>query len=97
MTIYASENDKALKTSQTVNNGVPRLGQAGEHVYLSDGIETIDSSDVGVSVLSLNHSEYAENLEFISELIGVIDGKQTESRPGLKRREEYWYLIPATD
>ena len=97
VTIYASENDKALKTSQTVNNGVPRLGQAGEHVYISDGIETIDSSDVGVSVLSLNHSEYAENLEFISELIGVIDGTQIESRPGLKRREEYWYLIPAAD
>ena len=96
VTIYASNNDKALGVSEPVNNGVPRLGQAGDHIYVSNSFDTIDSSDVGASVLSLNHSEYAENLEFLLELDGVIDGKQAESRPGLQRRQQYWYLVPAS-
>ncbi|MDM3872560.1 alpha/beta hydrolase [Porticoccus sp. W117] len=95
ISIYASKNDKALGISRPINNGTPRLGQAGKHLYISDGFETIDSSDVGVSFLRLNHSSYAENLEFILELSNVIDGKKADSRPGLKKKEGYWYLIPA--
>ena len=97
VTIYASENDRALGLSRPVNNGIPRLGQAGDHIYVADGFDTIDSSDVGVSLFSLNHSEYAENLEFLWELTGVIDGKPAGLRPGLKRRKEYWYLVSAAD
>lgn len=97
VTIYASENDRALGLSRPVNNGIPRLGQAGDHIYVADDFDTIDSSDVGVSLFSLNHSEYAENLEFLWELTGVIDGKPAGSCPGLKRRKEYWYLVSAAD
>jgi esterase/lipase superfamily enzyme len=95
VTIYASENDKALGISEPVNNDVPRLGQAGAHLYVSERIDTIDSSDVGVSFLSLNHSAYAENLEFLLELAAVIDGKPSEARLGLEWRQDHWYLVPA--
>ena len=94
VTIYASENDGALAISNPVNNGVPRLGQAGEHLYIADGFETIDSSDIGMSFFSLNHSEYAENVEFLHELNDVIEGKPAELRPGLVKRDRHWYLVP---
>lgn len=94
VTIYASENDNALGISKPVNNGEPRLGQAGEYLFVRTGFDTVDSSDVGLSFFSLNHSEYAENIEFIHELVGVIDGKPAQYRPGITKRDDHWYLYP---
>lgn len=96
VTIYASENDKALGLSQSVNYGVPRLGQAGPSIYVEEGFDTVDASDVGVSFLHLNHSAYAENLVFLYELIGVLDGKEPSRRAGLEEIEgrRFWYLFP---
>ena len=96
VTIYASKNDKALGISQKVNHGVCRLGQAGAQIYVDPCFDTVDASDVGISILSLNHSSYAESLEFIHEITGVIDGKKASQRPGIEEipDQNYWYLFP---
>lgn len=96
VTLYASENDKALGISQPVNNGVPRLGQAGSNIFVDREFDTVDASDVGVSLLHLNHSTYAENLLFIHEINDVLDGKDITRRSGVEevKDKNYWYLFP---
>ena len=85
-TLYASSNDKALKTSKEVHGGYPRAGDAGEDLIILPGIDTIDASAVDSSLLGLGHSYFAEAgsvLRDIKELVGL-------SKPASQRT----YLLP---
>jgi len=46
LTLYASTNDTPLLFSQTLH-GHPRLGQAGEHLTVIEGMQTVDVSGLG--------------------------------------------------
>jgi len=46
VSLYASTNDTPLLVSRTLH-GYPRLGQAGPHLTVIDGMETIDVSGLG--------------------------------------------------
>ena len=55
-TLYASENDVALKSSRILH-GAPRAGLAGEAIVVLPGIDTIDMSAVEADLLG--HSYFA--------------------------------------
>jgi len=54
LTLYASSNDKALLASKKVN-GFHRAGESGEGLVVIQGVDTIDVSDIDLSILGHNY------------------------------------------
>jgi len=48
-TLYTSDKDKALGYSDSVRGGRPRLGQAGKSLFVSEGLDTIEASNIPAS------------------------------------------------
>jgi esterase/lipase superfamily enzyme len=95
ITLYVSENDKALALSQDVH-GYPRLGQAGEHLSVLEGIETIDISLSGTRRLS-GHIYHLFNPAVIKDLTRLLaTGDPASQRPGLEAAslncQPFWRL-----
>jgi esterase/lipase superfamily enzyme len=98
ITIYLSENDKALKLSQEVH-GYPRLGQAGEELTIFEEVESIDISAISLRRFS-GHIYHLFNPEVIDDLTELLTtGKSAEHRSRLTATEKgglrYWLLQPA--
>jgi esterase/lipase superfamily enzyme len=96
-TLYASENDKALRASHEAH-GYPLLGEAGEHLTVLSGIETIDVSPAGKRRFSghiyhLYHPVVAADLQML-----LNTGRHAEKRANLRRAKHqgvtYWRLDP---
>jgi pimeloyl-ACP methyl ester carboxylesterase len=95
VTIYASDYDGPLRVSEEVH-GAPRLGQAGEHLTLYDGVETIDISNAP------RRDIYGHNYHYFNGRIAgdmqilLSTGARAGLRPGLmeKRRagRTYWEM-----
>lgn len=95
VTIYVSENDKALKLSQEVH-GYPRLGQGGEQLTIFEEVESIDISAIGVRRFS-GHIYHLFNPEVIDDLTELLrTGKPAAERTRLKAAQKeglhYWLL-----
>ena len=95
-TLYASSNDKALQTSREVHGGYPRAGDAGEHLIILPGIDTIDAS--GVDTSFLGHSYFAEAgsiLRDIKELVGLSKpaAQRTFLLPKKRRVDKQTYFV----
>lgn len=105
VTIYASDGDQALACSRKFHSN-RRLGEAGQDIFVSQGIETIDASGVGPSAnsswfpCSAGHSYLMRNARvqadlqtlFLSELPpGSRHGLIPKERGGLP----YWVFRPA--
>lgn len=96
-TLYTSENDRALRASHEAH-GYPRLGEAGEHLTVLAGIETIDVSPVGKRRFSghiyhLYHPAVAADLQIL-----LNTGRPADGRANLQRAKHqgvsYWLLEP---
>jgi len=86
VTLYASENDFALKTSAAMH-GAPRAGMAGESIIIVDGLDTIDFSAVDADVLG--HAYFATNAGAIYDLFRLLwKGDPPEQRCGVKSSSE---------
>jgi esterase/lipase superfamily enzyme len=95
ITLYASSEDAPLKLSRQLS-GYPRLGQAGEHLTVAPGMETIDVSAAGRYQFTGHeyfyyHPLVAADLEtLLSERAGAA------RRPGLRPLERdgqvYWQI-----
>ncbi len=82
ITLYVSENDKALALSHEVH-GYPRLGEAGDNLTVIEGIETIDISPSGTRRLS-GHIYHLFNPAVVKDLTKLIEtGEPASQRPGL--------------
>ncbi|MCG6929080.1 MAG: alpha/beta fold hydrolase [Desulfofustis sp.] len=97
ITVYVSENDKALKLSQEVH-GYPRLGQAGEELTIFEQVETIDISGISLRRFS-GHIYHLFNPEVINDLTELLTtGKSAAHRSRLKATQkgglDYWLLEP---
>ncbi len=97
ITIYVSENDKALRLSSEVH-GNPRLGQAGEYLTIFEEVESIDISAIGTRRFS-GHIYHLFNPEVIDDLTELLKtGKPAAQRSGLKETQKeglrYWLLQP---
>jgi esterase/lipase superfamily enzyme len=95
-TLYASENDRALSASHEAH-GYPRLGEAGKHLTVLAGIETVDVSPAGKRRFSghiyhLYHPAVAADLQML-----LNTGRPADRRPNLKREKHqgssYWRLF----
>lgn len=65
-TLYASDKDKALHISEAIRRGLPRLGEAGECLFVAEGVDTIDASNVKSQGIS--HSYIFEEQELLSDV-----------------------------
>jgi len=69
VTLYASNNDLALKTSQKIH-GAPRAGLAGLGIVTAKGLDTIDMS--GIKADMLGHNYYAADAGAIYDLFRLL-------------------------
>lgn len=80
-TLYASNNDYALRSSQFVH-GAPRAGTAGDVMIKLAGLDSIDMS--GVPADSLGHSYFAANAGAIFDIFRLLwRGDPPSSRCGM--------------
>jgi len=84
-TLYASENDVALKSSRILH-GAPRAGLAGDALVVLPGIDTIDMSGVEADILG--HSYFAANEGAIYDLFRLFWlGDPPPNRCGMNRQQ----------
>jgi esterase/lipase superfamily enzyme len=69
VTLYASDKDLALKTSEAVH-GAPRAGMAGTGIITRPGLDTIDMSAVEADVLG--HNYFAADAGAIYDLFRLL-------------------------
>ncbi len=69
VTLYASNNDLALKTSQTIH-GAPRAGLSGANIIMVPGLDSIDMSAIKADLLG--HNYYAADAGAIYDLFRLL-------------------------
>ncbi|RCS47644.1 alpha/beta hydrolase [Bremerella cremea] len=82
VTLYASQNDLALKASRAVN-GYPRAGDVGANILILNGIDTIDVTKIDTSLLG--HAYYGDNKSVISDIYALMQKARSP-------RERKWLL-----
>ena len=86
VTVYASQNDVALKASAAIHAVGSRLGQGGRSLraFLRfPKIDMIDASGVDTSLFAINHSYYGDSPTVLNDIANVLIGARADSR-GLK-------------
>jgi len=79
-TIYASDNDHALILSRTIRGGRPRIGDAGDQIFVDESVDTIDASNVEVA--NSTHSYMFETVDLLYDLNMLV----TQGLEPAKRR-----------
>jgi esterase/lipase superfamily enzyme len=95
-TLYASARDKALAGSQKFHT-YPRAGDAGDGLVVVEGVDTIDASEIDVSLLGLGHSYVGDVRAVVSDLFNLIrHGHSPAERGGLdealRGTARYWRI-----
>ncbi|MHA6194497.1 alpha/beta hydrolase [Pseudomonas wadenswilerensis] len=75
VTLYAASNDNALWFSKRLHEESDRVGSTSRKIMISQGIETIDASDVKNDLIG--HSYYAENSSVVADMFYLF---QTDLR-----------------
>ncbi len=87
ITLYAAGNDVALEASRYLAGNQFRAGDIGPNgPVIVEGIDSIDISSVSTSYLAINHSNYAEHSELLTDLKHLI---RTGTRPPELRITNY--------
>jgi esterase/lipase superfamily enzyme len=85
ITLYASDNDYALRSSQFLH-GAPRAGTAGDIILKLAGVDSIDMSSVPAD--SLGHSYFAANSGAIYDIFRLLwRGDPPPQRCGMSNRK----------
>jgi esterase/lipase superfamily enzyme len=85
ITLYASDNDYALRSSQFLH-GAPRAGTAGDVILKLAGVDSIDMSSVPAD--SLGHSYFAANSGAIYDIFRLLwRGDPPPQRCGMSNRK----------
>jgi len=95
VTLYASTNDTPLLFSQTLH-GHPRLGQAGEHLTVIEGMQTVDVSSAG-RYHPTGHEYFFYHPLVAADLVELLTlGKPPDQRSHTRSRSRdglaYWTL-----
>lgn len=69
-TLYCSRNDWALHASYAFNDSV-RLGDSSRGIFVADGMDTVDASDIDTDLLG--HSYYGDCLKLLHDVQLVIE------------------------
>ncbi|MGI9380904.1 MAG: alpha/beta hydrolase, partial [Methyloligellaceae bacterium] len=95
VTLYASRNDRALKASGDFTD-FPRLGDISEGIFISDGIDTIDASDVDTDLYG--HNYFAGSDSVLDDIRRLMDdGAPPPERENIRQLQDdngriYWLL-----
>jgi esterase/lipase superfamily enzyme len=91
VTLYASDNDYALHTSQIIH-GAPRAGTAGDVIVKLAGLDSIDMSSVPAD--ALGHSYFAANSGAIFDMFRLLwRGEAPPQRCGMSNHKASGTLI----
>ena len=96
ITLYASDHDLALESSGTIIQ-LDRIGDAHPEMYVKDGMDSIDASDVDTSLIG--HSYFSESRPVLADLATLIlSNLEPEKRFGITKEgqspKRWWYLEP---
>lgn len=95
VTLYASRNDRALKASGDFTD-FPRLGDISEGIFISDGMDTIDASDVDTDLYG--HNYFAGSDSVLDDIRRLMDdGAPPPERQNIRQLQDdngriYWQL-----
>ncbi|MDP2362972.1 MAG: alpha/beta hydrolase, partial [Ignavibacteria bacterium] len=94
-TLYSSDKDKAIDLSEYIRGGLVRLGDAGESLFVSDGLDTIDASNIKSD--KVGHAYIFETKELLADLHFLLSWGFKPEQRRLKARKKsnliYW-LFP---
>src|SRR5262249_50869346 len=70
LTLYGSENDLALYASRQVHGDLPRAGEGGAAILLTDHLDSIDMSVLGDDMLG--HSYFASAASALTDILWLF-------------------------
>jgi len=94
-TLYSSDKDEALHLSEELRRGLSRLGDAGDSLFVDNGLDTVDASNVKSG--GNNHSYIFDTKELLSDLFYLLNygfapaNRRLQAR--IKNTLTYW-LFP---
>jgi len=96
LTLYGSRNDIALAASRTLH-GMPRAGQAGEAILVTEEVDSIDMSRLGEDVLG--HSYFAQSASALTDMTWLFwRDASPDQRCGMDvrtgRNGRFWLFDP---
>ncbi|EXI68982.1 MAG: hypothetical protein AW08_00808 [Candidatus Accumulibacter adjunctus] len=94
-TSYASQRDRALFFSSLLHRG-ERVGAIDGTPFITEGLETIDATAVGTSLLGLGlgHSYFSDRRSLLTDIGILVGAGLPASQRGLAQsdRPRYWYF-----
>ncbi|HMB94265.1 MAG TPA: alpha/beta hydrolase [Rhodothermales bacterium] len=93
LTLYASSKDRALQASKNIHQ-YPRAGESGDHLVVTEGLDTIDVSDIDTDLLG--HSYFASTKSLLEDIYQLVlhghSPLQRKLREHRLRIFRYWTL-----
>ncbi|MEP3045228.1 MAG: alpha/beta fold hydrolase [Roseibium sp.] len=82
VTLYANATDRALDVSKALRRGYLRLGDVGpDGPQVVPGVDSIDITEIGSDILSLNHGVYGEDRGLLDDIGALfLSGQQPPKR-----------------
>jgi esterase/lipase superfamily enzyme len=95
VTLYVSDNDRALIASSDLRKGSPRAGQVAGGL-LNESVEGFDPINAsGLKADFLGHSYHATNKSMLSDVYWVLRRADIEDRPMIYKEGPAWRLVSA--
>jgi esterase/lipase superfamily enzyme len=87
VTLYASNNDRAMAASKSVAGGLVRAGDVPQQgIVIVSGVESIDISEASTSFFSTNHSTFADRAHLISDMQLLFERAKDKHPPDIRFR-----------
>jgi esterase/lipase superfamily enzyme len=101
VTLYASSNDRALQISRGVWGSYRAGDVPPSGPLVAAGVDTIDVTAASTDVFSLNHSDYAQNSDLVSDIGALVDqgrhppdARSDKLHPAMTAKGGYWRYLP---
>jgi esterase/lipase superfamily enzyme len=99
VTLYASDNDVALMTSETAHGGIPRAGRqpaiGRDYPRIVKQVDVVDASLAPAG--SAGHGYYSLSWEAVKDMKQVLDGKPASQRDTLQAVDGGYSLTVSED
>ena len=94
VTLYVSDNDKALRTSAGLRDGIPRAGllEGGLMSVSEPGFEVVDATPLPADFL--DHSYYSNNRSMLADIYCLLGGSAPSGRPLIMAAGVNWAFRP---
>ncbi len=94
ITLYACDKDNALKVSKGLRSGYVRLGEGGDNLLITEGLDSVDASEVEMT--TLGHTYFAQTPSLLNEIHMVLQNLPPGARMLQERindkQQKYWAL-----